>query len=68
MATHTGLTAGMHLYTSKAAIAAKILRNPGGHCTSVVADTPKKQAFSTVFDPPQLHERDATEPNIRPNV
>jgi hypothetical protein len=29
---------------------------------------PKKQAFSTVFDPPQLHERDATVPNIRPTV
>ena len=58
----------MHSYTSEAAIAAKILRNPGGQCTSVLADTPKKQAFSTVFDPPQLHERDATEPKIRPNV
>ncbi len=33
-----------------------------------VPDTPKKQAFSTFFDPPQLHERDATEPKIRPNV
>ncbi len=58
----------MHLYTSKAAIAAKILRNPGGLCTSVLAGTPKKQEFSTVFDPPQLHERDATEAHIWPNV
>ena len=62
------LTAGMHSYTSEAAITAKILRNPGGQCTSVLADTPKKQAFSTVLDPPQRHERDATEPNIRLNV
>ena len=58
----------MHSYTPEAAIAAKILRNPGGQCTSIEAYTPKKQAFSTVFDPPQLHERDATVPNIRPNV
>ena len=58
----------MHSYTSEAAIAAKILRNPGGRCTSVLAGTPKKQAFSTVFDPPQLHERDATEAHIWLNV
>ena len=58
----------MHFYTSEAATAAKLLRNPGGQCTSVWAGIPKKQAFSTVFDPPQLHERDATEPHIWPNV
>ena len=58
----------MHSYTSEAAIAAKILRNPGGRCASVLAGTPKKQVFSTVFDPPQLHERDATEPHIWPNA
>ena len=63
-----GLTAGMHSYTSAAAIAAKILRNPGGRCTSVLAGTPKKQACGTAFDPSQLHERDATEPHIRLNV
>ena len=63
-----GLTAGMHSYTSEAAIEAKILRNPGGWCTSVLAGTRRKQAFSTVFDPPQLHERDATEPHIWSNV
>ena len=63
-----GLTAGMHLYTCEEAITAKILRKPGGRCTSVLAGTPKKQAFSTVFDPPQLHERDATEQHIWPNV
>ncbi len=34
----------------------------------VLACTPKKQAFSTVFDPPQLHERGATELHIWPNV
>ena len=56
------------MYTSAAAIAAKILRNPGGRCTSLLAGTPKVQAFSTVFDPPQLHKRDATEQHIRPNV
>ena len=33
-----------------------------------MADNPKKQAFSIIFAPPKLHERDATEPNIRPNV
>jgi hypothetical protein len=63
-----GLTAWMHLYTCEAAIASKKLRNPGGRCTSVLAGTPKKQAFSTDFDPPQLHERDTTEPHIWPNV
>ncbi len=63
-----GLTARMHSYTSEAAITAKILRNPGGLCTSVLAGTPKKQVFSTVFDLPKLHERDATEPHIWPNV
>ena len=54
----------MHSYTSEAAIAAKILRNPGGRCTSVVAVASKKQAFSAAFDPPQLLERDATEQHI----
>ena len=63
-----GLTARNHSYTPEAAIAAKPLRNPGGQCTSVVAGTPEKQACSTVFDPLQLHERDATEPHIWPNV
>ena len=63
-----GLTGRMHSCTSEAAIAANILWNPGGRCTSVLAGTPKKQAFSTVFDPPKLHERDATEPHIWPNV
>ena len=58
----------MHSYISVAAIAAKILRNPGGRYTSVLAGIPKKQAFSTVFDPPQLDVRDATEPRIWPNV
>ncbi len=58
----------MHSYTSAAAITANILRNPGGRCTSVLAATHKIQVFSTVFDPPQLHERDATEPHIWSNV
>ncbi len=58
----------MHSYTSEAAIAAKILRNPGGRCISILAGTPKKQVFSTVFNPPQLHKRDAAEPHIWPNV
>ena len=58
----------MQLYTSEEAITAKILRNPGGWCTSVLAGTHKKRAFSTVFDTQQLHERDATEPLIWPNV
>ncbi len=42
--------------------------NPVGWCTSVLADAPNKQAFSTVFDPPQLHNKDFTEQHIRPNV
>ena len=63
-----GLTGGMHSYTSEASIAAKILRIPVGQCTSVLADTRLKQAFGTVFDPPPLHERDATEAHIWPNV
>ena len=63
-----GLTAWMHSYTSEASIAAKILRIPVGRCTSVLADTRLKQAFSTVFDPPQQHDRDTTEPHLRPNV
>ena len=58
----------MHSYTSEAAISAKILRNPGCQCTSDLADTLEKEAFCTVLDPPQLHERDATEPYIWPNV
>ena len=29
---------------------------------------PRKEAFCTVFDPPQQHERDATEPHIWLNV
>jgi hypothetical protein len=57
----------MHSYTSEADITAKILRNPGGRCTSVWAGTPEKQAFSTVFDQ-QLYLRDTTEPHIWPNV
>jgi hypothetical protein len=58
----------MHSHTSEAAIAVKLFRNPGGRCTSGWAGTPKKQAFSTVFDPPQLHERDSTAPHIWPTV
>ncbi len=58
----------MHSYTSEAAIAAKILRNPGGRCFSVWVGTPKKQVFSTVFDPQQLLEQDATDPQIWLNV
>ncbi len=58
----------MHFHTSEAAIAAKILRNPGGRCTSVWAGTPKKQAFSDVFDPQQPLERDAKEQHFWPNV
>ena len=63
-----GLTAGMHSYTSEAGFKAKVLRNPGGWCTSVLAGTRKKKAFNTVFDHPQLHELDATEQHIWPNV
>ena len=58
----------MHSCTSEAAITAKLLRNPGGWCTSVLTGTLKKLAFSTAFDPPQLHERDTTEQHIWPNV
>jgi hypothetical protein len=58
----------MHSYTSEASIAAKVLRNPGGRCTSLLAGTRQVETFSTVFDPPQLHVRDATAPHIWPNV
>ncbi len=72
MATNTGFNSrNAFVYTDntpEAAIAARTLGNPGGRCISVLAGTPKKQAFSTVFDPPQLHERDATEPHIWPNI
>jgi hypothetical protein len=37
-------------------------------CTSFLADTPPKQALSTVFAPPQDNGSDATEPHIRPQV
>ncbi len=46
-----GLTAGMHSYTSKAAIAAKILRNPGGRCTSVWAGTPRNRRLVLSLTP-----------------
>ena len=41
---------------------------PDGVCTAFPADTPPKQASSTVFDPPQVSDADATEPHIRPKV
>jgi hypothetical protein len=62
------ITARMHSYTFEADISAKILRNSGGRCISILAGNPNKQEFSSVFDPPQLHERDATEAHIWPNV
>ncbi len=37
-------------------------------CSSFLADTPPKPASSTVFDPPQVNDADATEPHIRPKV
>ena len=46
-----GLTAGMHLYTSKAALAAKILRNPGSRCTSVWAGTPRNRRLVLSLTP-----------------
>ncbi len=53
----------MHSYTPEAAIAAKRwsvhLRWAG---------TPKKQEFSTIFDPQQPLERDTAEPHTWPNV
>jgi hypothetical protein len=58
----------MHSNTCETAIGAKILLNPGGRCTSVFGRHPQDTAFSTVFDPPHLNERDATEPHIWPNV
>jgi hypothetical protein len=63
-----GLTGGKHSYIQGPAIAAKILWKPDGVCTSFLADTPPKQASSTVFDPPQVSDADATEPHIRPKV
>ncbi len=61
------ITARMVSYTSEASVTAKILQNPGGRCTTVLADIPNKPAFSIIFAPPKPHERDAAEPNIRPN-
>jgi hypothetical protein len=58
----------MHSYASETTVTAKILQNPGGQCTTVLADICKKQAFSIIFAPPKLHQRDATEPNTRLNV
>jgi len=46
-----GLTAGMHSYTSEAAIEAKILRNPGGRCTSVWAGTPRNRRLVLSLTP-----------------
>ena len=37
-------------------------------CTSFLADTPPKQALSTVFAPPQDNGSDTTEPHTRPQV
>ena len=33
-----------------------------------MANTPQIQAQSTVFDPPQVHNRDASEPHVQPSV
>ena len=63
-----GLTGGKYSYIDQAAISAKISREPDGVCTSFLADTPPKQALSTVFAPPQDNGSDATEPHIRPQV
>ncbi len=41
---------------------------PDSVCTSFLADTPPKQALSTLFAPPQVNDTDATEPHIRPKV
>ncbi len=62
------LTGGKHSYIEQAAIAAKILWKPDGVCTSFIANTPPKQALSTVFAPLQDKDTDATEPHIRPKV
>ncbi len=58
----------MHSYASEAAIAAKSIAKSRWSVHLRWDGTPKKPAFSTIFDPQQLLERDATEPHIWPNV
>ncbi len=56
----------MHLCLSKVAITAKVLRNPVGHCTSILTDSALHnvtQALSAVFDLQQLDDRDTTDPH-----
>ncbi len=71
MATDTGFNSrNAFVYIRGSYHSKNIAKNTGGRCTSVLAGTLKKQAFSNVsqVDPPQLHERDAAEPHIWPNV
>ena len=42
------------------------MQKPDGVCTSFLADTPPKQASSTVFDPLLVSDADAAEPHIWP--
>jgi hypothetical protein len=46
----------------------KILQKSVGWCTYFLAETLPKQAHSTVFDPLQVHDRNATEPYFWPKV
>ncbi len=46
----------------------KYCKKPDGVCNSFLAYTPLKPASSTVFDPRQVNDADATEPHIRPKV
>ena len=41
----------MYSYTSEASVTAKILQNPGGRCTTVLADIPKKQGSASSLPP-----------------
>ncbi len=64
----TRFNRGKHSYVHGPAIAAKILWTTYGVCTAFLADTPPKQASSTVFDPPQVSNSDAREQHIQPKV
>ena len=68
MATHTGFNSLNALVYTWGSYCSKKIAKSRRWVHLHLAYTPKKQAFSTVFDPPQLHERDATVPNIRPTV
>ncbi len=55
-----------HSQTQQAAITAKILPIPGDVCTTISANDPPQKVQSTIFAPPQVEHRGATEPHTQP--